>query len=110
MHTVAEDKAIELCLAYAENPNLLKNAVLLWAVTLSDDDFARLVADLILEKDSIQNSQFEIDNEPEEEADKGKKKSVIKRIYQSLSGLWRMLQKILGGKKSQSGEWALPKY
>ena len=104
MHTVAEDKAIELCLAYAENPNLLKNAVLLWAVTLSDDDFARLVADLIIDKDSVQNSQFEIDNEPEEEADKSKKKSVIKRIYQSLSGLLRTLQKTLGGKKRQSGE------
>lgn len=104
LHTVEEDKAIELCLAYAENPNLLKNAVLVWAVTLSDDDFARLVADLILDKDSISNSQFEIVNEPDEEGEKGKKKSLIKRICRFLFGWWRMSRKTQGGRSKTCKE------
>lgn len=99
LHTVAEDKAIELCLAYNTDPNRLKSDVLLWAVTLSDNDFAQLVADLILDKDSISNNQFEIVNPPEEEtAEKSKKKSLMKRICQSLCGLWHTLRKIRDGR------------
>lgn len=98
LHTVAEDKAISLCLDYNTNPQRLKSEVLLWAVSLSDEDFAQLVADLILDKDTIANSQFEIVNEPED-GEKSKKKSITKRICRFLLGWSRMLQKTLGGRK-----------
>lgn len=98
LHTVEEEKAIELCLAHNTDPQRLKSEVLLWAVTLTDNDFAQLVADLILDKDSISNSQFEIVNEPDEEGEKGKKKSLIKRIYRFLFGWWRMWRKTQGGR------------
>ena len=100
IHTIAEDKAIELCLDYNNNPQRLKSEVLLWAVSLSDEDFAQLVADLILEKDSIQNSQFEIVNDPEADGEKSKKKSITKRICRYLFGLWHTLLKTRAGKKS----------
>lgn len=100
LHTVAEDKAIDLCLAYNNDPQRLKNEVLLWAVSLSDEDFAQLVADLILDKDSISNSQFEIVNEPEEDTGKTKKKSLMRRICQFLCGLLPMLRKTQAGRKS----------
>lgn len=100
LHTAPEDKAISLCLAYNNDPQRLKSEVLLWAVSLTDDDFAQLVADLILDKDSITNSQFEIVNDPEEDTGKTKKKSLTKRICQFLLGWLPMWRKTRAGKKS----------
>lgn len=98
IHTIEENKAIDLCLAYNNDPQRLKSEVLLWAVSLSDEDFAQLVADLILDKDSIQNAQFEIVNDPEADGEKTKKKSLTKRICQFLLGWLPMLLKIRAGK------------
>lgn len=100
IHTQDEQKVIDLCLNYAEDPTKLKSEVMLWSVGLSDEDFAKLVADIILEKDSIKNNQFEIDAEAETE-EAGKKKSLIKRLFRCLFGWLLTLLRTPAGKKEQ---------
>lgn len=100
VHVAPLDVVVDAVLKYHDTPDVLKTKVLMWSATLTEQMFSDLIRDLVLDKETIENNQFEI--VPDDDPKGVKKKSLIRRVLDSLFGWLPIWQRTQDGVQKQS--------